>query len=334
MPSVTAIICTYNRCVSLATTLKSIAASQLPEAVGWEILVVDNNSTDRTRDVVEDLCRRFPGRIRYHFEPRQGLSHARNAGIATARSEVLAFTDDDVIVQPMWLQNLTMTLHGGEWAGAAGRILPAQNFTHPTWLPDNLSDWGGIFCAYFDLSETACQLGRAPYGANMAFRKETFAKYGGFRTDLGRSADNKIGNEDCEFGRRLLEAGERLRYEPSAVVYHPVSEQRMTREYFSSWWFDYGRAMIRERGQRPASWGIPHDYLSFLRLATRIPLLALRWGIATNPQTRFRNRCRVWHAAGLIFEVYRRLSRGQTAAGQLSGLESANNKGSGLIRPT
>ena len=115
---ITVILCTYNRCTILAKALNSVAASRLPESIEWEVLVVDNNSSDRTREVVEDYCRRFPGRFRYLFEPQQGLSYARNAGIREGRGYVLAFMDDDVTVEPEWLQNLTACLQDGEWAGA------------------------------------------------------------------------------------------------------------------------------------------------------------------------------------------------------------------------
>lgn len=303
---ITVIVCTYNRCRDLAGALESIAASQVASSVSWEILVVDNGSTDQTRHVIDGFCRRYPERFRYHFEPKQGLSYARNAGIANSRGAVLAFTDDDVTVEPAWLQNLTAASHDSEWAGAGGRILPAQKFTPPPWLPDPFSDWGGILCAYFDLGENACELERAPYGANMAFRRSVFAKYGGFRIDLGRNPGDKIGNEDTEFGRRLIAAGERLKYEPSAIVYHPIPQGRLTREYFYSWWFDYGRAMIRERGERPATWGIPRGYLSLLRFAAAMPAMTLRWMLAIKLQQRFRYKCWVWFAAGQMAELYRR----------------------------
>src|SRR5215472_12967431 len=106
-PSVTVVVCTYNRCRDLAVALESIAASEMPSSVWWEVLVVDNNSTDETRDVVHAFCERNADRFRYIFEPKQGLSHARNAGIANSYGEVLAFTDDDVTVSPAWLRHLT-----------------------------------------------------------------------------------------------------------------------------------------------------------------------------------------------------------------------------------
>ena len=134
---ISVILCTYNRSQSLARTLESVAEQILPNSIEWEVLVVDNNSKDQTRDVVEDFCRRYSGRFRYLFEPRQGLSHARNAGIREARGDVLAFTDDDVILEATWLRNLTSTLQDGVWVGAGGRILPEQTFVPPRWLSVN-----------------------------------------------------------------------------------------------------------------------------------------------------------------------------------------------------
>src|SRR5438045_9093813 len=117
---VTLVVCTYNRADSLGTTAHSVASLTMPESVEWEVLLVDNNSSDRTREVCEEFCRRYPGRFRYLFEPKQGLSHARNAGVREACGDIVAFTDDDVIVQPTWLHNLTAQLYGGAWAGTGG----------------------------------------------------------------------------------------------------------------------------------------------------------------------------------------------------------------------
>ncbi|HEY1482576.1 MAG TPA: glycosyltransferase, partial [Candidatus Acidoferrum sp.] len=142
----TVILCTYNRCRSLPAALQSVAAQQLPDALEWEILVVDNNSTDQTSDVVSEFAQRNPpGRIRYLFEPRQGLSNARNAAIREARGEVIAFMDDDVTVDPYWLQTLTVSLRAGEYTGAGGRILPPQDFQPPRWLTlGGIMDSGGV----------------------------------------------------------------------------------------------------------------------------------------------------------------------------------------------
>src|SRR5580658_9941527 len=120
---ITVVICTYNRSDSLAAALNTLAGSILPRSVEWEVLVVDNNSSDRTHEVVEALSHLHPGRFRYLFEPRPGKSYALNAGIGQARGDIVAFMDDDVSVDPAWLRNLTKALYGGTWAGVGGRVV-------------------------------------------------------------------------------------------------------------------------------------------------------------------------------------------------------------------
>jgi glucosyl-dolichyl phosphate glucuronosyltransferase len=302
--NITVILCTYNRCQSLAKTLDSVAASTLPESVDWEILVVDNNSSDHTREVVEDFCRRYPRHFRYLFEPQPGKSHALNAGIREARGDVLAFMDDDVTVEPTWLQNLTAPLHKSEWVGSGGRTLPEPTFATPRWIRLEGRYAAGPL-AIFDLGLDAGELTETPFGNNMAFRKELFGKYGGFRIDLGPrpgSRDPQKG-EDTEFGARLLAAGERLWYEPSAVVYHSVPESKVQKKYFLAWWFDKGRADIRAFGIQPGTkWKVAGIPLVLLR---RLTVGTLRWMVAAEPSRRFSYKLTVWILAGKILEAAR-----------------------------
>jgi glycosyltransferase involved in cell wall biosynthesis len=304
---VTVILCTYNRASSLATALESVLASALLSHVDWELLVVDNNSRDRSAEVINDFCLRQPGRVRYIFEAQQGLSNARNAGIREARGQILAFVDDDVTVEPTWLDNLTAGLRDGDWAGAGGRILPPKGFTPPSWLALQ-GPWGqgGVLCALFDMGDTAEQLREEPpYGANMAFRKEMFEKYGVFRTDLGKCGDGLIGNEDTEFGRRLMAGGERLRYEHSAIVYHSIPAERLNKKYFRAWWFAFGRAQMRERGPRTRVWGIPRFYFSLPNIALRLLLpQVVRSLLARDPHERFRRQCFACSMAGNMAEIW------------------------------
>jgi len=306
---ITVIVCTFNRCQILSNALDSIAASKIPASVEWEVLVVDNNSRDQTRDVVEGFCRRYPGRFRYLFEPQGGKSFALNAGIRESRGEILAFTDDDITVEPDWLLNLTASLDGGPWAGTGGRTLPAQSPPFPSWLRlGGEYDMGGILCAHFDLGNEPRELDKAPYGANMAFRRRIFERYGGFREDLGASPTRKVPrpNEDTELGRRLMNAGERLRYEPFAIVHHPVPLERVRKEYFLDWYFDFGRAGIREVGRRPDVWGIPRRYLTISKtVVTMLVPRTIRWLLTLDPERRFYWRCRVWANAGEITEIHR-----------------------------
>src|SRR6266436_3004555 len=296
------VLCTYNRCEILARALNSAAALTVPDSIEWEVLVVDNNSNDQTQKVVEEFCDQHSGRFRYLFERQPGLSSARNTGIRHARGDVIAFLDDDVTVERTWLKNLTAHLHGGEWAGAGGRVVPEWNCPPPQWL--SLDQWYALGpLPNFNFGPAARALTEPPFGANMAFRKSMFEMYGGFRTDLGRRPGSLMSNEDTEFGRRLLLAGERLRYEPSAIVYHPVQADRTEKEYFLSWWFHKGQANIRQLGVRPGTRyslaGIP--FYLFRNLA----VWTLKWVVAINPSRRFSNKLKVWAKAGEILECYR-----------------------------
>jgi glycosyltransferase involved in cell wall biosynthesis len=314
---ITVILCTYNRCASLAKALASAAASSLSDAE-WEVLVVDNNSKDQTREVVEDYCRKYPGRFRYLFESKQGKSHALNAGIRASRADVLAFMDDDVVVEPKWLQNLTEPLRSDAWDGTGGRILPDPAFCPPDWLAtDGPYSLTGML-ALFDIGDQECELKSPPFGTNMAFPRRIFERFGGFRTDLGPCPGSEIRNEDTEFGRRLLTGGCRLRYQPSAVVYHDVIMERLTKEYFLKFWYDQGRAMVREWGEGAAICGIPRVYLRMLKLGLVELQAVLRWASGLNRQARFFWKGTAWMHAGQIIESYRRACRSADSSGALT----------------
>lgn len=303
---VSVILCTYDRCHSLATALESVAVSQMPDSFSWEVLVVDNNSKDKTRDVVEEFGQRYPGQFRYLFEPQQGKSYALNAGIREARGQILAFMDDDVVVDAKWLQNLTSVFQNEEWAGAGGRILPERAFTPPAWLSLD-GKYALAPLAIFELGPQPAELVEAPFGTNMAFRKEVFEKVGGFRTDLGPRPGSETRSEDMEFGYRVLGAGQRLWYEPSAIVYHSIPAHRLQKEYFLAWWHAKAQADIRALGvpQRTKLQiaGVP---LYFFR---RLANWTVQWITAIRPARRFSCKLKVWTILGNIAECHRLSTR-------------------------
>ena len=99
----TVIVCTYNRCQNLASCLHALARQERVGGIHWEVLVVDNNSSDDTRQTVERLGRELPIKVRYAREPQQGLNHARNCGVANSQGTHFTFVDDDIRVGPQWL---------------------------------------------------------------------------------------------------------------------------------------------------------------------------------------------------------------------------------------
>lgn len=296
---ITVILCTYNRCDSLVKALESIASSRMPDSVDWEVIVVDNNSNDQTRPVIEDYRRQYPGRFRYLFESRPGKSHALNSAIRATDADVLAFMDDDVQVDSNWLHQITSCLNDAQWAGAGGRILPEVAFTPPRWLDTGVR-YALAPLAMFDLGQEALELREAPFGTNMAFRRSMFERHGDFRTDLGPRPGSEIRNEDVEFGQRLLGAGERFWYEPSAVVYHAISKSRLNPTYFLTWWFDKSRADMRQNGvRRGTRWYIGAVPMYLVR---RLCVWTVRWMCSINPRRRFNNKLKVWGIRGAMAE--------------------------------
>jgi glucosyl-dolichyl phosphate glucuronosyltransferase len=305
MNRVTIILCTYNRSEELSGALRSIAQSEVSAAVEWDVLVVDNNSTDQTREVVQEFCREFPGRFKYLFELRQGKTYALNAAVRAASGDILVFTDDDVVVEPNWLQSMTTAIDRYGCAGVGGRILPKWNQPPPTWLP--LEDQNLLAALVsFDLGTEAKPLLVPPFGANMGFRKRVFEQYGGFRTDLGPCRRRGKLNDDTEFGRRVLNGGETIIYEPAATVRHLVPQNRLKKQYFLEWSYAKGRSDVREtavsENPRPLWSRVPARYLR------RLLRWTLHWMVSINPATRFHYKCVVWGLAGQIVEHYHNAS--------------------------
>jgi len=237
----TVLICTYNRADLLAETLDAITSIRTPLA--WDVMVVDNNSTDHTRSVVESRQARYPVRLRYLFEPRQGNSFALNTGIAATRATIIAFTDDDVRVSEGWLQEgCAPMLANAAIDYTGGPVRPIWDAPPPAWVDQTRSDlWGTL--AILDYGPTSFvfeEHKRVPLGANMAVRRALFDRVGNFDTNLGRVGYSLRGQAQAEFFCRTRSAGARGQYVPGMAVEHHVPGSRLTRSYFRRWWFMKG----------------------------------------------------------------------------------------------
>ena len=301
MIDATVILTTFNRCEHLRTALDSLQRQRVPEGFEWEVLVVDNNSSDDTRQVIESFAAREPGRIRYLFEGRQGKTFALNTAIAQAKGATLAFTDDDVTLDPEWLASLVTRMREYRCGGAGGRIVPTWTQPKPKWLEtDGPFRLGSVVVSMDLVTIPSWFYDRLPLGANMAITADALRRVGLFRTDLGPTTGSLIRGEDSDICRRLLAAGERLLYVPDAVVFHPVDDRRVTRAYFERYYFDQGRALTREEGiAREAKLfvGVPR----YLILSAGVKFV--RWMASAGVKRRFYHKLQFCYALGRIVEA-------------------------------
>jgi glycosyltransferase involved in cell wall biosynthesis len=273
------VMSTFNRGRLLGETLAGLRAAARRVDVGWEVVVVDNNSTDDTRAVIERVAREEP-RIRYVFEGRQGVSFGRNTAVEASRGPVVLITDDDVLVDESWMRVGHAALGDPAIAWVMGRILPHWSSPAPDWVPRDLTGPLGL-C---DLGDAAIDLGPGspylPMTANMGIRRDVYLKLGGLDTGLGPSgrgtgARGTFSGEDYEFGLRLLDAGHRGRYVPGLIVKNRIDTDRLTRTYYRRWMHANGRAesiMSRDREAHLARWlGVPRN--EFRQAAEH----AMRW---------------------------------------------------------
>jgi len=242
----TVLICTYNRGNLLGETLDAIAKSRT--AFAWEVVVVDNNSTDHTRSVVESRQASYPAPLRYLFEPRQGNSFALNTGIAASHATIIAFTDDDVRVTEEWLQEgCAPMLSNPAIDYTGGPVRPIWDAPPPAWVDQTRSDlWGTL--AMLDYGPAPFvfeERKRVPLGANMAVRRTLLDRVGNFDTNLGRVRNSLRGQSQAEFFCRSRNAGARGVYVPAMAVEHHVPASRLTRRYFRRWWFMKGNGRHR-----------------------------------------------------------------------------------------
>jgi glucosyl-dolichyl phosphate glucuronosyltransferase len=254
---VTVLICTHNRARLLQDTLDSLVTPADGRRFAVEIIIVDNNSTDCTRQTIEAAASKSTNPIRYVFEPRQGKGHALNRGLQDARGDIVALTDDDVIPAADWLERVVAAFESRDISFAFGKVLPRWGAMPPPelltsraqdiWGPLALIDYGDQITEY---SAERFHSHRLPIGANLAFRRDRLLKVGGWRTDLGKENNTLISGEDHEIFVRLLKAGLYGGvYDPENKVFHYVPPVRLTRKYFRRWFYWHGKTMARMQAE-------------------------------------------------------------------------------------
>lgn len=230
-PKISLVICTYNREEFIGRTLEKIAACHFPPE-RYEIVVVDNNSTDSTSEICAAFAAAHPEvNYRYALETSQGLSFARNTGISLAQGDYIVFLDDDSFVAPDYLERLSARLAAYPDADAfGGRIDPLfESGTAPRWLCKWTLSWVSAINRGGEVSRFSGS--KYPIGANMGFKAQLLKEMPGFDTTLGRTGKNLLGGEEKEIFGRIAAAGGQIYYFPDVRVQHVIPERRTTRDY-------------------------------------------------------------------------------------------------------
>lgn len=242
--SITVAVCTFNRAESLRRTLESFTQQAGVLSDQWQLWIVDNNSNDHTKRVIESFFQKLP--LSYLFVAEQGLSAARNAMVDVCQTKYLFFTDDDVSVHERWVSELFSAVTRCPEAGYfGGRILPRWDVPRPGWLKDlDLPMISSLYC-YFELGDTERSFSMndpMPFGANMGFKVENLRNAGPFRTDLGPMGLVPGRGDDSDMIQRLRLADISGVYLPNAICYHEFSLQRMRIGYLYRYGFEKGKA--------------------------------------------------------------------------------------------
>ena len=248
-PDVSVIVATYNRGEILRGTLESLV-NQENRGIDYEVIVVDNNSTDETPKIVEELFRnRAYDNFSYHFEPKQGVSYARNKGVMSARAPILAFTDDDITPAANWVASIHESFKKLPVVDCiGGKVLPDRATRFPDWL--SRDHWAPL--ALLDLGDEPFELdvknGPGLVGANFALRASVFKEVGFFAPQLQRVKDGIGSLEDHEYQLRLSSAKKRLMYVPELIVYAYVMKERLCKSYHQRWYYGHGHfyAVMRD----------------------------------------------------------------------------------------
>ncbi|MCC8035536.1 MAG: glycosyltransferase [Rikenellaceae bacterium] len=232
IPRISVVVATYNRSASMRRTLESLVGMAL-DANLWEAVVIDNNSTDDTRRVFDEfISARKIGNMRMVFEPAQGLSHARNRGIAESRGEIIAVVDDDELVSPGFAGDYLAFFDSHPAAAAAGgKITPRYSGPRPRWM----SRYTEVPVAgTLDLGprEREFPRGRNPFGGNMAFRRTTLEASGVFDPAFGRTGTKLLAGEEKELFHRIRSLGGKIWWVPGPEIFHIIDSDRLTRDYF------------------------------------------------------------------------------------------------------
>lgn len=257
---VSVVICTRDRAASLARTLQSLGRMSIPKDLRWELIVIDNASTDETNAVLTRFQRSLP--LRWEFEAAPGVSNAKNHAVTIVQGNYILWTDDDVIVDPLWLAAyIDAFCRWPDGAFFGGKIIPLFDEPMPHWLRDSWPMIGNVF-AYRDFGDQPIQFrlegNRLPYSANFAIRA---AEQRAYLYDPTLGPGTWVPGEETDVIERMLKDGKSGYWVPEAKVQHCTSRSRQTTRYIGEYYRKKGRATAYVSNSReytgPQMFGVP-----------------------------------------------------------------------------
>jgi len=295
------VIPTYNRSALLRKALRSLLDARVPAALEVCITVVDNNSTDDTRDVILAEQAKAQRSISYVFEKQQGRSAALNAGIRETSGSHVGFIDDDEEVDASWYEQIVAMFADERVDFIGGPYVPQFESIVPEWLPPEYNSVvgvvdGGAKRVPFDRNYPGILM-----GGNAVFTRQILEKVGPYTTSLGRSGNRLLSCEDQEMYQRLLAADARGMYVPELVIYHFVPTERLTKRYHRAWcfWQSVSSAILDRIRPQPTPYvlGVPRYFYG--RALRGLVRLAKIWD--HQPAARFSNELSLWELAGFFY---------------------------------
>lgn len=223
-PSVSVVVCTYNRAQILAACLQSLTL-QTANPNSFEVIIVDNNSNDNT----EDICAPFiwnNANFRYVHEPQQGLSHARNRGYREARTEWICYIDDDAKAFQNYVERLIYVIANYDFDCFGGIFLPWYKYGKPEWYKDEYAT------KPMERDGTGTLTSGYVSGGVMAIKRSALEKLGGFSTNIGMSGEKISYGEEVLVQLRMREDGMIIGFDPELRVYHLVNRPKLKLGWF------------------------------------------------------------------------------------------------------
>ena len=247
MRKISVIVATYNRCHQLKNFLNSLVNQEFDKSFDYEVIIVDNNSTDDTKSVVTGFMNQFNGKLKYLLERRQAQAYALNKGIKEACGEIIAINDDDVILCKDWLKNINKYFKlYPDIAAIGGKILPKFECKVPPWLTLNQPYLLKGALNYYDYGNKAFEIDKDKQflGANVAIRSDVFKKHGLLSEKITKHGNRILIFPDTEFYHRIKNRGEKIMYAPDVFVEHVFDESRINKRYFKRWYYYTGISSV------------------------------------------------------------------------------------------